>query len=136
MLFRSTILQHSSRNSMESDAGIALGALAILGGVAIALVSGLRSSRERRRRFEVIETALRNPALTPEVQRELAILLRPAPKGRALFSMGWIGVALGIGWLLTDPRGSDFDFAVMFVAASFAVVTLPLALRELEARRA
>jgi hypothetical protein len=130
------LLQHSSRNTVGSDGMISLGALTILGGIAIALVSSVRGSRERRRRLEVIEAALRNPSLTPEVQRELAQMLRPAPRGRTIFAFGWIGVALGIGWLLTNPIGEDYNSAVFLTAASFGVVTLPLALRELEARRA
>lgn len=114
----------------------AMGVLAVLGAVLIVLIKSLHGSRERRRRLEVIETALRNPALTPEVQRELTQMLRPAPKGHLSFGLGWMGVVLGIGWLLTDPVGSDYNFAVFLTAASFAVVTLPLALRELDARRA
>lgn len=133
----STVLVAQSATTKVFEEGLtAMGVLAVLGAVLIVLIKSLQGGRERRRRLEAIETALRNPALTPEVQRELTQMLRPPPKGRTSFGLGWIGVALGIGWLLTDPVGSDFDFAVMLTAASFAVVTLPLALRELEARRA
>lgn len=91
--------------------------------------------RDRQRRLELLHEALRNPNLLPDVQRELVRALRP-PRARLPFVAGWFGLFGGIGWLCTDPRGDAFSAAVVVTVAAFALVTLPLALRELDARRA
>jgi hypothetical protein len=50
--------------------------------------------------------------------------------------LGWFGVFGGIAWLCCDPRGDEFTGAVVLTVLSFALLTLPFALRELESRKA
>jgi hypothetical protein len=100
----------------------------------VILASG--RSKERRRRLDLIEQALRNPSLTPQAQQELVKALTPAQPRRLLFSIGWLGMFSGIAWLCTSPRGDDFNFAIATTVVSVALLSLPIALRELEARKA
>ncbi len=109
----------------------------ILGACGLLLSCWLLIFRKRSslaRRLTAIEVALQSPNLNPEVQRELVHLLRPRRRV-GLFKLAWIGVSIGIGWLLTKPDGHVFTVAVMVTAASFALLTLPLALREMDQRR-
>lgn len=99
------------------------------------IVIGHRS-KERRRRLDLIEQALRNPSLTPQVQQELVKALTPVQPRRLLFSIGWLGMFAGVAWLCTNPRGDEFNFAVAVTVGSVALLSLPIALRELEARKA
>lgn len=101
--------------------------------VIVAIVSRARS---RRRHLDLLQEALRNPALTPQAQVEIVRLLQPKTPRRWLFSLGWFGLFGGIGWLCSEPRGDELTAAIVLTVLSFALITLPLALRELEARSA
>ena len=114
---------------------IPLGVVSILATTAIAIVALYHRARERTRRLDLIEAALRNPSLTPESQRELVQSVR-RPGTRAPFVLGWFGLFGGISWLCCDPRGDEFTTAVVTTVLAAALVTLPFALRELEARKA
>jgi hypothetical protein len=114
---------------------IPLGVVSILASTAMVLVAMYHKARERSRRLDLIEAALRNPSLTPEAQRELVQSLR-RPGTRAPFVLGWFGLFGGISWLCCKPRGDEFTTAIVITVLAAALVTLPFALRELEARKA
>ncbi|MGE3171583.1 MAG: hypothetical protein AB7O97_03090 [Planctomycetota bacterium] len=121
-------------NPFTSVTAIVLAALAVVPTTAFLVVWGNRRERARQRRHELIEQALRNPNLTPEVQRQLVQALQPPPR-RGAFTLAWFGVFLGVTWLCFEPRGEEFVAAVLTTVGSFALLTLPFALRELEARK-
>src|SRR5262245_31148793 len=114
---------------------IAISIVGVVASTFIALIWMLQRGRERRRRFDLLETALRNPNLTPEVQRDLARSLH-APRMRVPFVIGWFGLFAGIGWLCTDPHGEEQVMAWLATLGAFALLTLPFALKELETRGA
>ena len=108
----------------------------VIGVITVAvIVRQISLQRDRQQRMKLLEEALRNPNLDPQAQRELVRSLQ-TPKGRAPFVLGWFGLFGGIAWLCTDPYGDEFTLAVVVTAMAGACVTLPLALRELEARKA
>ena len=106
----------------------------ILAALAIVVVNTVLRARERARRLELIEAALRNRSLLPETQRQLIEPLKPQPS-RRLFVVGWLGAFAGVGMLCLGLEGFALWLAVNITALSFALITLPLALREVEARR-
>jgi len=114
---------------------IAIVIVALAAGTVLSLIWMLQRGRERRRRFDLLDTALRNPNLTAEVQRDLARSLH-APRMRVPFVIGWFGLFAGIGWLCTSPRGDEEVLAWLATLGAFALLTLPFALRELETRGA
>lgn len=133
-----------TQNPWPGDYGPSAGAsqfLLVLGALVIAvmtvavIVHQISLQRHRQQRLKLLEEALRNPNLDAQAQRELVRSLN-APKGRALFVLGWFGLFGGIAWLCTGPHGDEFFTAVVVTAMAGACVTLPLALRELEARKA
>lgn len=117
-----------------NPASIPIYIVGILALLAFGIVTSVQRSRERNRRLELLEAALRNPSLSTETQRQLIQSLKPQP-ARWPFVVGWLGAAAGIGMLCMDLRGFELWVAVNVTAISFGLVTLPLALRELEARR-
>jgi hypothetical protein len=100
------------------------------------LVAIVSRARNQRRHLDLLQEALRNPALTPQAQVEIVRLLQPRSPRRWMFSLGWFGLFGGIGWLCSDPPGDKLTAAIVLTVLSFALITLPLALRELEARSA
>jgi hypothetical protein len=102
----------------------------------VAIVALVTRARTRRRRLDLLQEALRNPSLSPQAQVELVRALQPNSPRRWMFSLGWLGLFAGIGWLCTDPRRDELTAAIIVTVASFAFVTLPIALRELDARSA
>ena len=108
--------------------------VAALTGILV-LVHLLQRGRQERRRFELMEAALRNPSLSPETQRDLVRAMTPT-RGRLLFTLGWFGLFGGIGWMCSDPHPSEMQSAIIITVVSFAMLTLPIAMRELEARKA
>jgi hypothetical protein len=114
---------------------LAIAIVSVAAGTLLSLIWMLQRGRERRRRFDLLEAALRNPNLTPEVQRDLARSLH-APRMRLPFVIGWFGLFAGIGWLFTDPHGEEQVFAWLTTLGAFALLTLPFALKELETRGA
>jgi hypothetical protein len=109
--------------------------VSILASTAVAIVAMYHRGRDRNRRLDVIEQALRTPGLTPEAQRDLVNALK-RPGSRTPFVLGWFGLFGGISWLCCEPRGDEFTMAVVVTVLASALVTLPFALRELEARKA
>lgn len=102
----------------------------------VLLVAIVSSARTRRRRLDLLQEALRNPSLSPQAQVELVRALQSNAPRRWMFSLGWLGLFAGIGWLCADPHGDGLTTAIVLTVASFAFVTLPIALRELDARSA
>jgi hypothetical protein len=122
------------RGNDQAVIGIAL--LCSTGLLIVGTICWLRiRCREQARRLDLIEAALRNPNLDRDVQRELVQALQPKPR-RTGFVLGWFGAFAGIAWLCTEPRGDEWTFAVIVTVVAFALLTLPLALRELEIRKA
>jgi hypothetical protein len=118
-----------------NDAVIAIGVVAmVLGALCVFVWLRLRN-RVEARRLDLLEAALRNPGLDREVQRELVQALQPKPR-RTGFVLGWFGAFAGVAWLCTEPRGDELTAAVVLTVLAFAMLTLPLALRELELRKA
>lgn len=114
---------------------IALG----LGGMALAygIFRGVERMRSTSRRLDLIEKALQSGQLDPDMRRELVRALRPRASGwtNLVFGAGWLGI-FGFGTMLAlDPPRQEFFIALFGLVMSFGVVTLPLALREVEARR-
>jgi hypothetical protein len=118
-----------------SAAFIVIGTVAMGCSFVLAIIHAAIRAADRKRQLRLIEDMLRRGDLAPEVQRDLAKVLEPKPK-RTMFALGWLGTVGGIGWLCTKPNGDAYTTAVVLTVVSFALVTLPFALRELEARRA
>lgn len=127
----------TSANQIGGATQMLLVVVFVLAAVALVVILTARrqSAKERENRMKLLEEALRNPNLDPQAQRELVRSLR-TPQGRAPFVVGWFGLFVGIAWLCTEPRGDECTIAIVLTALSGACVTLPLALRELEARKA
>ncbi len=75
-----------------------------------------------------------------ELRREVVEMLRSEGAGglcwrHLLFSVGWFGLFAGGALLVFGGRAQE-DAGWITLIASFALVTLPLAIRELDARRA
>lgn len=125
-------------------------ALASIAFLVIALAQHHRQKIERQR---TIQRALESPALDDVSRRQILELLtdeRSQSRTRRLgffgvlanlvFAAGWLMLAIGlaiagigamVGWY---PR--SIEPALIVAAVGFAIVTLPLALRELAGRRA
>ncbi|MEO0478553.1 MAG: hypothetical protein AAF196_03645 [Planctomycetota bacterium] len=119
----------------------------VIFGFILALVWMSNRTKERQNRLRVLEQALRSGALTAQQQRDLADELAGRPRrsgipffSRAAFVLGWLGLFVAGGFILYEeldsPRDScDYDTVGFLVAAgSFAVLSLPIALREFERR--
>lgn len=128
----SMILQSSSATTFGLVLPVAVVGIAAV--AAICILAMVQRSRERGRRLELIEAALRNPSLPAETQRQLIQALQPKPV-RWPFALGWLGVFAGIGMLFLGLEGLPLWAVVNLTALSFGLITLPLALREVEARR-
>jgi hypothetical protein len=131
--------------------GEALMAIAMMSIAAGVLVTFIRS-RERKERLRVIEKALHADALDDETRRAIVnSLSAEAREGwpqwlanlyqgvvylcrHAIFVCGWIGMFVGIALMLVGDQ-EMFTSGVIGTLVSLGVVTVPLALRELEARR-
>jgi hypothetical protein len=114
----------------------------------IAIRAGIRSQR-----LKVIEKAIESGRIDEETRRALVKALTPDTqwlsalawqlKGMVrnlLFVCGWITMFVGIGVLIASETfrwGSDASAGGLIAAfVGFALVTLPLALRELSRRKA
>ena len=98
-------------------------------------------SKERRKRLEILEEALRSGEMDPQLRREVVGVLKSEQSGgfgwrHVAFSMGWIGLFVGGGLLVVGHGRTHEMVGWLTVLGSLAVVTLPLAIKELEARRA
>lgn len=93
--------------------------------------------KSRSERLRILEDALRNDSIDAETKREILQTIQPRSgknKDRLLFAVGWIGLFVGIGMLLSDERDMVVPGA-MFAAIGFGLITMPIAYREIEARR-
>jgi hypothetical protein len=119
--------------------------------IAVVAAGRRRQTDLRRQRLDVLAAALRDPTIDAATRGELARALLREQRGaigwlwhqlqkpilwRVLwFGTGWIALILSAtvvamasaGWM----RGVDRTAVLLVLAASFAMVTLPLALREL-----
>ncbi|MGE0143423.1 MAG: hypothetical protein AB7I19_10445 [Planctomycetota bacterium] len=108
-------------------------------------------ARDRRERLRILEEQLRNGRLDAAAQQRAMDELTgrqagpavaansdsPHPlagRSRWLFSLGWIGIFLGIGLTLTGDRDGEEAGAIL-IPLGFAFVTLPIAIREVEMGR-
>jgi hypothetical protein len=101
--------------------------------------------RERRDRVRLAEQALKAERLDPDLRAALLSALRPqadhtwwqsASPARWCFGIGWIGMFLGIGLLCFSYGRDEYVAGGMITGIGFALASLPIALRELERRRA
>lgn len=116
----------------------AAGSLAFL--ILIVLVVVRSSSRSQRLR--VLQRALESDSLSERQKQELIGILRadqaPArgfPWGRLAACLGWLGMFAGGLFAAFAPRHME-HIGIIFAVMSFAVLSLPLVLRETEDRRA
>ncbi len=122
--------------------------LASIGG-AIAIFALWQKERRARRqeRHELLRTALQQPQLDELMRTELmrALAREQQPDVPRLFgfvrtvwfAVGWLMFIGGGGALLLDLIGAvrtDDDVAAGFAVAGFALLSLPLGLRELQRR--
>lgn len=131
-----------------AEAVFAITTMLIAAGVFVALIR----SKERRARLQVLEKALNSGQLDDETRRSIAGSLSGATRRdrpqwltslyqgvvylcrHSVFVCGWIGIFVGVSMMLIGDAG-DFAGGVVTTLVCFGVVTVPLALRELEARR-
>ena len=110
-------------------------------GLIIALLSRLSErGKQRGKQLEILEQALKRGDMNDEIRREVVAMIRSSQRRgfswwHALFSLGWIGLFVGGGLLLLGGRHAEEPGWITLVV-SFALVTLPLAISELDARRA
>ncbi len=106
---------------------------------AIALLALIRAwAKSRTERVALLRQALEHPALDDETKRQLIVTLAGHrwsglfhPK--ALVALAWIGIFIGIGCLVSGDRDAEAAGPIIALI-SFGVLTVPFALRELEAR--
>ncbi len=104
-------------------------------------------AKERRERLRIIEEAIRSGKLEPHAQDELVQELtgrrvrrthepqKAWNPGRFLFGLGWLGLFVGVGVLIVGGViGEDEALAAggVISAISFGVMSLPMAMRELD----
>ena len=125
-------------------------ALYVIFAFVIAMTIQQNRARERREKLKVLEEAIRSGNLDPAAKQELVGELtgRRAPSatpprhtadrhgafGRLAFGIGWLGLFLGLGLIAMDDRDT-WEAGIAVAALSFALVTLPIALKELERER-
>lgn len=111
------------------------------------MVASQNRARERREKLRIIEEAIRSGNLDAATQQEFVAELtgrrpevRPSESPAASPRSAWARLAFGIGWLclfvglaLLAIDDRDALYAGIVVAViGFGLVTLPLALRELD----
>lgn len=118
--------------------------------IAITLISS--RSKERRERLRILEDQLRAGNLDGAGRQRVVDELtgRQTPAGpppqanatprpfsgsaRFAFGIGWMTIFLGIALLMTGGRDEE-EAGIILIPLGFALVTLPIALRELESDR-
>lgn len=108
-------------------------------GFVIACVFGLLAVqmflKDRQRRLGMLEQALKSDAIDAESKRMIVDSLNAPswPIRKILFSIGWLAIFLGVSLMF---GGRDMFYVGIVVAPlGLGVVTLPIALRELDARK-
>ena len=144
-----------SSASWGSPAVILLILLLVLGFSLIVILVGVRA-KQKSEGMRLMEKALQAGSLDDATRRALLDQLSGRSKQRpewistlyqhllflsrhAVFVVGWIGLFIGIAMLVVGMTFGppEMGYAGVFTAlASFGVVTVPLALREVERRRA
>ena len=109
------------------------------------LVMRLHSrDREQQRRAVLVEKALESGAIDDATKRELLDAVtrrssrRTTPSPHPLLMLGWLGLFVGGGMMIiaTEPSSRDlWKPAVLVTLISFGVMSLPIAMRELQARK-
>ena len=106
------------------------------------LISRLtEKDKRRRKRLEILEEALKRGDMDRELRAEVVDMLRSEGAGRPRwrhlsFTVGWFGLfAAGALLLFRGDWGTE-EAGWITLIGSMALVTLPLALKELDARRA
>jgi len=129
------VVSRWSPSSMPPEGTIFLISMMLGAMVLLALIIVL--SRGRSRRLQVMQKALESNALDAESKQLLTEALtgggpaRALRRAKAVATIGWLGLFLGIGMLASGER--DFEEGGLPVALlSFGVLTLPFAMRELE----
>ena len=101
--------------------------------------------RARRDRVRLAEQALKAERLDPDLRGALLNALgspaeqgwwRSASPARFLLGIGWMGMFLGIGLLCFGYGRTEQAAGGIITGISFALASLPIAVRELERRRA
>lgn len=111
------------------------------------IVMAQNRAKEKREKLRILEDALRSGHLDEVTKAELVGELTgrrreprhaepaasPAPRGstigRLLFGLGWLGMILGVGFLLSDNRDL-MEAGVIVASIALGLMTLPLAVRE------
>ncbi len=123
----------------------AIEAVVVMVGMGLAGVLGFTVVRGRlalqRQRYRVVEMALQHPAVDRETQRQLLeVVAQPTGlfgrlfRPRTVATLGWLGMFIGLGCLASGDRDAEAAGPVIALI-SLGVLSLPLALRELDARR-
>jgi hypothetical protein len=120
------------------------------------LFARLRAAeKEREQKVRMIEEVLKAPQVDPQVRDALLAQLQGKPQwqveremhlaqhghgswAKFLFTLGWLGLFVGLGVLVAGLVGDEPDMIMggMVVGLiAFGLVTLPIAMREVEARR-
>lgn len=128
---------------MMRDGEVLVAVVSVMAGVvclALLLFTWLR-----HRRLRVLERLLRRNDLDDVTRRALLDELRQprrplteafrAHAAQWVFGLGWLAFFVGIGCMLTGDR-EGVPFGAVLATFSFGLVSLPMALRELERRRA
>lgn len=108
-------------------------------------------AQDRRKRFELIEKAIDDRKLDEETRRDILALLgaeNRTARGdlparaivrRFVFALGWMTMVVGAGLWITGEASDwplwDIEPAAVATWIGFALVTLPVALEEIENRR-
>lgn len=130
--------------------------MVVLMASAVAIVLILQRARVRAERMRTIQKAIESGNLDEVTRRTLVEALADDARhqrelwnsvfqsitrgGRNIvFVGGWLTLTIGgvilLGMWMTDASRFDIQGAIIAVAIGFGLVTLPLALRELHARR-
>ena len=107
-------------------------------------------SKQKQARFKLIEKALDAGNLDEATRKQLIDGISPTGwmatlqqqlvflARNAFLVAGWLGIFAGLGtaaWGGTEGEGDMLGAGLLVTFISFGVVTIPLALRELQARR-
>lgn len=118
----------------------------VVAAAVVALAAIWAISRNRARRLGVLERALDNDTVDSDTKQELlgrlnapGFLVRLWAGGhnlmRLLVILGWLGLFYGLGLMLFTSVGLAQEIGGMTALVSFAVLTVPFALRELNGKR-
>ncbi len=95
--------------------------------------------REQKRRLDLVAQALQAGQLDERLRHELlGAVAAPGPKTPIWVVLGWLGLFAGIGLLIVAATTNERDMwpaGIMVTAVSFAVLSLPIAAREMQGRK-